>query len=488
MVATWNVSAVNNNPFEYWTGHDDEFYSQLMVEVERFVETPAERDVPVCQVFTDAQVADLKATMQAEGWPDLDDAEKLWRAELRERRVVSGFLKDQALGAKRLVSMPDRITNTIRVGEKTIYRPTVISHYTGSLATMEEWWQRWKEFMFKADAPRPCDMLTKISRSKYPAVTEEEERLSVPLQMLCLAAFDALMVHIMVTLSPDGRWQAIKNSIEEAIYANKDRVILEILQASAQGAEVICLQETAGAFKDQLLTTMGHLYHVVVPQDLDPKRNQNSMVLLLKARFPGGVREEVTKQAYAELGGMGAPVERGDLVAVTTTDAVGDSFLIASFHGDSNGLGTKPVVSSVARLLERQSAGCRLVFGLDANVYLKRKEGIQEVTDFLQHCDSLGLRTCFDGQPPKECCTTCNARTYLQPQLHKAVRQKDRLERGDVNPKDHVLVLKSQYDRHSVHRDNTSERRYEKDTVFPSLRFPSDHALVLALWQKSAAL
>ena len=28
-VATWNIAAINNNPFEYWITHDDADYNRL---------------------------------------------------------------------------------------------------------------------------------------------------------------------------------------------------------------------------------------------------------------------------------------------------------------------------------------------------------------------------------------------------------------------------------------------------------------------------
>ena len=39
-VSTWNVAAVNNNPFEYHVAHDDTAYDALMAAVEALVESP----------------------------------------------------------------------------------------------------------------------------------------------------------------------------------------------------------------------------------------------------------------------------------------------------------------------------------------------------------------------------------------------------------------------------------------------------------------
>ena len=53
-LVTWNIAAINNNPFEYWITHDDADYNALMEGVQSFIDQPGERDVPVSQVFTPA--------------------------------------------------------------------------------------------------------------------------------------------------------------------------------------------------------------------------------------------------------------------------------------------------------------------------------------------------------------------------------------------------------------------------------------------------
>merc|ERR1712070_740579 len=136
-----------------------------------------------------------------------------------------------------------------------------------------------------------------------------------------------------------------------------------------------------------------------------------------------------------------SPVERGDLLVILTRHREGYPVLLASFHGDTNGLATLPVVRAVARVLQNQPDDCRLVFGMDANVYLEKREGMQDVAGFLECCASLGLRSCWpENKSMAECCTTCHARTYLQPQLNKAVRSVEKITKGDLSPKDHILV------------------------------------------------
>ena len=126
---------------------------------------------------------------------------------------------DKGLGNKRLASMPDRVTNTINtLDHGTVNRPTVISCALSDMTQMNSWWAAWKAFMFekpvtvtgkggKVSTSKPCALLPKIKRDKYPAVTEEEEAISIPLQALCIGIFDAILVHMLNTLSPTGGWQ-----------------------------------------------------------------------------------------------------------------------------------------------------------------------------------------------------------------------------------------------------------------------------------------
>jgi hypothetical protein len=49
-VASWNIAAVNNNPFEYWVTHDSPSYNALMQGVQAFLDAPGDDDLPVSQV------------------------------------------------------------------------------------------------------------------------------------------------------------------------------------------------------------------------------------------------------------------------------------------------------------------------------------------------------------------------------------------------------------------------------------------------------
>ena len=205
-VATWNIAAINNNPFEYWITYDEEpAYEKIMTDIEQFLETPGENDVPVSSVFTDQMFSQLEKRMDGVGWPTV---RSYWEGDFKNRKIVSGFMKDPLLGSKRLASMPDRITNTMNVvgSDEPVCRPTVINMYDGDLGNLDLWWGAWEvrfyyccfptkytnclthpitlsqKFMF--DTPLTIEnkgktitdpvykMLQPIKKAKYPDITE----------------------------------------------------------------------------------------------------------------------------------------------------------------------------------------------------------------------------------------------------------------------------------------------------------------------------
>ena len=256
---SWNIAAVNNNPFEYFLTHPDPQYEKLMADVEAFMEAPGARDVPVSEVFTDAMYGDLVTRMKARGW-EVSPVASVWKDDLAGRKIVGGFLKDKGLGAKRLMSMPDRFTNTIDLaGGGLVNRPTIISNYDGDMSTPDKWWTAWTAFMFEEAlalpskkgggtvSKVPCELLGPISRAKYPALSEAEEAMSLPLQTLCLAVFDAILLHIVRTLSPGGAWLEIKRQIIAKLLLEKERRTIAILTQTYRATDVLLLQECRGA-------------------------------------------------------------------------------------------------------------------------------------------------------------------------------------------------------------------------------------------------
>uniref|UniRef100_A0A6U6K6R3 Endonuclease/exonuclease/phosphatase domain-containing protein n=1 Tax=Odontella aurita TaxID=265563 RepID=A0A6U6K6R3_9STRA len=518
-VATWNVAAVNNNPYEYWlTIPSLPAYEKLMVNVEQFLEHPGEGDVPVGDVFTDDMYDRLERRMvDTAGWGlHTPTVRSYWEKDLRSRKIVSEFVRDKSLGNKRLASMPDRITNTINVLNKedggssstagTVCRPAVINMYDGDLSSVSQWYDSWESFMFdtslnirtgKKDdegntltaSTVPYEMLRPIKKSKYPDVTEEEETASLPLQTVCGAIFDAILVHMMNTVSTPEVWQPIKKTIADGLVRDKIPRTLAILERRyADDADIIALQEVSLALVERAKAgKLGEMFHVRTPAGADPARDQNSVVLLKKSTFPSAGSaddaEEITSLVEGRLG-KDAPVARGDILAVRVEDSRGVPYVVASFHGDTNGLATAPVLDALMETLSSSAedgleSRSRLVFALDANTYERARPGKQaDVLRFGERYVSLGLSSCWGDAPQPSNYTTFNARTYLQPQLNKACKSADKRKGGDVNPKDFILFNKDAYDVQNTWKDNTGEGTYVEDMAFPTLTFPSDHGIL----------
>ena len=94
---SWNLAAINNNPFEYWITHEDAAYNQMMLDVQGFIENPGSGDVAVDQVFTPAMFEELAADMAARGWEGVDETRAEWELNYSSRKIVSEFMKDAEL-------------------------------------------------------------------------------------------------------------------------------------------------------------------------------------------------------------------------------------------------------------------------------------------------------------------------------------------------------------------------------------------------------
>ena len=99
------------------------------------------------------------------------------------------------------------------------------------------------------------------------------------------------------------------------------------------------------------------------------------------------------------------------------------------------------------------------------------------------HFVRLEMSSSYGDAPKTDGYTTFNARTYLQPQLNKAVKPEDKFTSPlvDRNPKDHILFYEKDAKLHAPPtRDNTGRGFYDNDIMFPTLTFPSDHAITKA--------
>jgi len=495
-VTTWNIAAINNNPFEYWITFDEnENYEKIMKNVESFLDNPGDKDVPVQEIFTEDMFVELEKSMTKIGWASV---RSYWDNDFKNRKIVSKFMKDPVLGSKRLASMPDRMTNTINVvgSNEPVCRPTVINMYDGDLGSLEKWWKAWNKFMF--DTPltistptgeikqAPFEMLQKIDRAKYPDITADEEELSLPLQTMCGAIFDAILVHMMNSVSSPDIWQPLKKTMVENLNKQKVPHTLKILSDIYSYSDIITLQEVSSSLIDQVKDgQLGKEYWITYPFDMDPVKDQNSVIMLKKTTFPSGAKKEITKNVRDSFpSGVKIPVSGGDINAITADDVDGMSYVIVSFHGDTNGLATIPVNDAIVKTMKDDPAlaNHNLIFGLDANTYenaIPKKQ--QDVMEWGKSYTGHGLTSCWGDVPRKDNYSTYNSRTFLQPQLNKACKSTEKREKGDVNPKDFILFEQGKFKVVKTWKDNTGNKVYVEDQPFPTLTFPSDHGVLATI-------
>ena len=114
---------------------------------------------------------------------------------------------------------------------------------------------------------------------------------------------------------------------------------------------------------------------------------------------------------------------------------------------------------------------------MDANTYENPEKDQQGVTAFAEFFSAKNMNSCYGQKPNPKNYTTFCARTHLQPQLNKAASINDRDVKGDRNPKDFIVFFESDFTVVSTKKDNTGLGTYTENMVFPTLTFPSDHAI-----------
>jgi len=306
---------------------------------------------------------------------------------------------------------------------------------------------------------------------------------SLSLQTLCLAIFDAIMVNMMNTLKP-GVWEEIKAELYSGLSEQKVPHCLGILEQRYSESDVIFLQETSVKFLETFRShALADKYFVVVPEAFDSERNQNSIVLLSKDIFSEDSVEEVTATIIATAGDT---VSGGDMVAFTCNDKHGTPFLAVSYHGDTAGLVTPPVVKMVSEAQKASHPDATLLFGMDANAYSHKHPKKLFIDDFVSGSAALGLHTCWGDDAAAMPTSVMNARTFCQTQLNKAIRRADFVPENkaiDCNPKDHFLYDPLQVQCSEAKIDNTGTGSVSVDVhdptvIMPGMTFPSDHAIV----------
>ena len=454
--ASWNIAAINNNPFEYWVTNPDPSYNTLMKSVQDFIENSGS-DVSISTVFSDAMFVELQEELREQRIPGVDELLEYWKNDYSQRMAIKGFLKDKTIGLKRLASMPDRITNTIHLHDgRTCKRPTVINSYDGgSLESIAAWWEQWKIFIFHTplrlayndnSVDRPpvlvCNLLCPILKSKYPAITDEEQAISISLQLLCLAILDAIFVYMLNAVEPT--WEEVRKDLCNALIINKATNICRIIVQSYSDMDIIFIQEAAAIFFQQALSVpeLNAKYALLHPWNMDEKRNQNSLIFVDRERFRLSSCVDVTRLLLEVV--EGTRLAPGDLIGISIEDCEGRRWLLASFHGDSNGMATLPVLRGIDGMASGRFADHTLLVGIDANTYSVETGAHQSVENFCRFIEEKRMTTLWGVVPDASIRTTCTARTYLQTQLNKATPFHQRSSKSEQNLKDWILGYDSQ--------------------------------------------
>merc|ERR1719253_350212 len=118
-------------------------------------------------------------------------------------------------------------------------------------------------------------MLAPLKRHKYKDkktgeffLSEQEAEASVPLQLLCLALYDAALVHIMNSLrpQPDHTWQTIKQKMTTVMAKRKLATTLGILRNTYSNTDVICMQKVSAIYKKPLESALSTEFNVIFPR------------------------------------------------------------------------------------------------------------------------------------------------------------------------------------------------------------------------------
>jgi len=451
--------------------------------------------VHIDTIFSQEMFDKLEGRMKEVEWSSVRN---FWNNDLRHRRIISDFMKDPMIRSKRLVSMLDRVTNSVYVDDsrEPKCRPTVINTYDGDLSNLDVWFDAWQSFMFDKDLQIPFtnskkipyQMLLPIKKEKYPSITEEEENASLPLQTLYCAVYDAILVHMMNTVSEPDVWQPLKHAIVESLNNQKMPRTILILEQKYISNDIIFLQEVSNEFIELATASkLGGKFHVISSHDVDSARNRNSVILLNKGTFPDETNvseiSSIIKSNYLKH----QNVHDGDLLVITSKDKFDMPFVIASFRSDTNnGLDTIPVLNAIVRTMSSDSIlkNHNLLFGLDANTYGNAKHnGQQDVLQFGKAYVNHSLTSCWGDTPNPKNYTTFTSRTYLQPKLDRACRSNEKISCSDANLKDFILFPKDKFSVTKTWKDNTGDNVFEPGIVFPTLDFPSDHVILSTIIQ-----
>ena len=294
-----------------------------------------------------------------------------------------------------------------------------------------------------------ANRLELYNESKYGSIlTKFEKDHYIELQIAYLAAVDSALVHIF---SKVPEWRSLAKAFN-AVCNHKDKYVIDILQKA--NSDVYFIQE---AIACDLFAK--ELFEVISPEGGQGK--QDSVIALRKCFW------KVTQRLHFD----DPRLEPGDLVAVKARHALtGKEYVLASFHGDTNGIATIPVLQLIfaASDVDRD----RVIIGADTNAHSSIRNNALNFNDLIYFIKAHNM-TASNSQGRV---TKRNMRTFYQAQSLKGKWRNS--SDMDEDPKDQIIVG-SEVEVRMAGIDFTGNRE-ETDDLIPNEIFPSDHALVWA--------
>jgi hypothetical protein len=492
LVATFNTSTMNTNPLEFHcfgAPNDDmaepgslaALYKTVFDNGEAVL-SPANATL-LRAVFPGKHVTVLaRLCKQVPAMAAQTDAAVALFFPVMFLPFATGLMGDARIADARLISWPDRHVNALPVTagavNTTLYRPTVVNGSDATFSCIDDWFGQWCAFMFGPlpDGTRPVDRLRPLRRARYAAVTPKEEAASLPLQLLYLAAFDAVMVHAAIVPVQRAAFFELKRALADKMVLHKNDRLAQILtEQYLPQAAAVGLQECSRAFVRKLRAALDCYWHLMVePAAADSGSDQLSAILVSAKHFDDPVFVRVPEELTA------AGVEPQDLCLVEATHRrTGRRVLLASYHAQTGGVRVPAVLRRVSDVAEHDPAALSvaIVIMADTNACVHAaKPAHLSLAGLQQLVGQLNMTAAWSPRGPED--TTFKARTIWQAQSHKAVRRDAVHMRADRESKD-TVITNARVVRHA-RVDNTG-RGPEAPYVHgprPTAQFPSDHGIV----------
>eukprot|EP00927_Polykrikos_kofoidii_P070956 TRINITY_DN6730_c2_g2_i2.p1 TRINITY_DN6730_c2_g2~~TRINITY_DN6730_c2_g2_i2.p1 ORF type:complete len:741 (-),score=82.69 TRINITY_DN6730_c2_g2_i2:141-2363(-) len=553
-VVSWNLNIIDSNPFNsYSTGPPgfEDVYDRLMQSVSDILNPHASSDsslasvvrvdVPVHTVFTDEMYEVLTSNLRKDvsfGAYSQDRLDSIWNQSLIGRLGVrhwslKDFMLDHTLEEAGVVINANRATCELPTTTGSVFRPSVIGASVQPLLDVRRWWKQWTHFMFEDKriiisfhplTPGHVDERITVAQSlsvvnvvdgsalakdlQLPLHSgkNETESLNKAFQLLSLAVYDAILVHIMSSVSVYFNFSRRLESMRASLV--KDRVLkrsnraLAILVDMYDDTEVFLLQRVRESFKwSALKSRLGNNYHIVLPRVRNRTQTRancfGSAIILSKVVFNINSITDFTEDVLRQLESDGSKfvvVEPSEIMAIKVVASDDAEYIFVSFSTSGRSMSVQKVLSAIGRVTSRTDLKSRpLIVGVDTGLRLASttrrivEKGHTEMIEYVKTFDPP-LQSGFGNGFPM---TSLHIHTFLQPRLSQAVPVQDS-ERLMLNFKeypvatDHIFFDSLCFSaRGDMHRDNTGERHYNDSGLIQSASFPFEHALLrLTLFEK----